>query len=785
MKVHGKSFTYNGKNVYHEGNKPVAADILFTDGKTFQQKLDDGSLKGAKGDTGAQGPQGVKGDTGEKGATGATGASGFTWRPTVDSSGNISWANNGSTTAPTTVNIKGPKGDTGATGPQGATGPKGDTGAQGPQGIQGVKGATGATGAKGVSMRLKGAWSSTTAYVNDSNYIDLVTSGGNTYACKVSNTNQAVTNTTYWELIAQKGNTGATGPQGATGATGAQGPKGDTGATGATGPQGPTGATPTIKAGTVTTGAAGSSAAVTASTSGTTTTFNFTIPRGATGATGPQGATGATGATGPQGPQGVTPTIKAGTVTTGAAGSSATVTASTSGTTTTFNFTIPRGATGATGPQGATGATGATGPKGADGLTTSVTVNGTRYTHSSGNITLPNYPTLSSLGAAAASHTHNYLVTKGTNTVGSTASDTTANWGAQNHSVHWYDTKGLLTNQPSQYGFLVNYGHGQEAHQLWLTQASGDIAHRGGNASGWNGSWRTVLDSSNFNSYALPLSGGTLTGETIFNNYLSLNAWPGYGSGKGQFWYNGNTGEITTAASMKIQGNLTLDGLLDLSTTGGGINFANNDYITFDDSKNEFSFVADDAFDNATLKAGGMWFRPKSTEQTAFKMSYDAERSSGRTDLTITPNKNNYGIFGRSNYYWYVGWASGWKTPSYRKSKYDIRVADDSLLYEHVKNMNIYNYRRVRNTEDGQGPLEEHDYRGDLQMGAMIDELPFEVVDHDTEMGEGKGVDIYGYASLIAGALRHTISKLEALEEQNELLKEKIQVLEDNTNGTI
>lgn len=573
MKVHGKSFTYNGKNVYHEGNKPVAADILFTDGKTFQQKLDDGSLKGP------QGPQGIKGDTGAQGIQG----------------------------------IQGPKGDTGATG---------------------AKGATGATGAKGVSMRLKGAWSSTTAYVNDSNYIDLVTSGGNTYACKVSNTNQAVTNTTYWELIAQKGNTGATGPQGAkgaTGATGATGPQGPTGATGPQGPTGATGATPTIKAGTVTTGAAGSSAAVTASTSGTTTTFNFTIPRGATGATGPQG------------------------------------------------------------PQGAKGATGATGPKGADGLTTSVTVNGNKYTHSSGNITLPNYPTLSSLGAAAASHSHSYL----------------------------------------------------------------------------------------------PLSGGTLTGETIFNNYLSLNAWPGYGSGKGQFWYNGNTGEITTASSMKIQGNLTLDGLLDLSTTGGGINFANNDYITFDDTKNEFSFVADDAFDNATLKAGGMWFRPKSTEQTAFKMSYDAERTSGRTDLTIMPNKNNYGIFGRSNYYWYVGWASGWKTPSYRKSKYDIRIADDSLLYEHVKNMNIYNYRRVRNTEDGQGPLEEHDYRGDLQMGAMIDELPFEVVDHDTEMGEGKGVDIYGYASLIAGALRHTISKVEALEEQNELLKEKITLLEESINGTI
>ena len=82
-----------------------------------------------------------------------------------------------------------------------------------------VRGPAGPTGAKGVSMRLKGAWSSSTAYVNDGNYIDLVTSGGNTYACKTSNTNQAVSNSTYWELIAQKG---ATGPQGQPGLTDAE-----------------------------------------------------------------------------------------------------------------------------------------------------------------------------------------------------------------------------------------------------------------------------------------------------------------------------------------------------------------------------------------------------------------------------------------------------------------------------------------------------------------------------------------------------------------------------------
>lgn len=87
--------------------------------------------KGDKGDTGATGPQGVQGIQGPKGDTGANG---FTWRPSVDSSGNLIWSNNGSTIAPTNVNIKGPKGD------QGIQGIKGDTGATGPQGPAGKDG---------------------------------------------------------------------------------------------------------------------------------------------------------------------------------------------------------------------------------------------------------------------------------------------------------------------------------------------------------------------------------------------------------------------------------------------------------------------------------------------------------------------------------------------------------------------------------------------------------------------------------------------------------------------
>ena len=52
MKIFGKELKFNDQNIYHEGKKPIADDIVFTDGQTFQQKLDNDSLKGPQGDIG-------------------------------------------------------------------------------------------------------------------------------------------------------------------------------------------------------------------------------------------------------------------------------------------------------------------------------------------------------------------------------------------------------------------------------------------------------------------------------------------------------------------------------------------------------------------------------------------------------------------------------------------------------------------------------------------------------------------------------------------------------------
>ena len=198
-----------------------ASQVTFTDGKTFQQKLDDESLRG---------PQGPKGDQG----------------------------------------IQGPQG---ATGPRGATGATGSIGPQGPRGYDGSNGTSAAwftgTAVSGTSSSsVYGAVSGSKAndmYLNSSYY--------NVYRCTSPN---------YWVYVC-----------------------------------------------------------------------NIRGAQGYTGSTGPQGPKGATGATGPQGPQG------------------------------------PRGY------------------NGADGLTTSIRLNGYTYTQSGGQISLPSYPTLSSLGAASSNHTHN------------------------------------------------------------------------------------------------------------------------------------------------------------------------------------------------------------------------------------------------------------------------------------------------------------------------------------------------------------------------------------------
>ena len=140
----------------HPATHP-ASMILFTDGKNFQEKLNDGTLKGDpgeqgpkgdKGDTGEQGPQGIQGEQGPKGDKGDTGEQG----PQGIQGEQGPKGDKGDKGDPfiysdfTSEQLEGLRGPQGIQGEQGIQGPKGDTGEQG---IQGPKGDTGERGPKG------------------------------------------------------------------------------------------------------------------------------------------------------------------------------------------------------------------------------------------------------------------------------------------------------------------------------------------------------------------------------------------------------------------------------------------------------------------------------------------------------------------------------------------------------------------------------------------------------------------------------------------------------------
>ena len=77
-----------------------------------------------------------------------------------------------------------------------------------------------------VRIGWKGTWDNLTAYVAQ----DAVYHQGETYVARIDvPAGTAITNTTFWELVAKKGEDGAPG---------AQGPQGDSGPQGDTGPAG-------------------------------------------------------------------------------------------------------------------------------------------------------------------------------------------------------------------------------------------------------------------------------------------------------------------------------------------------------------------------------------------------------------------------------------------------------------------------------------------------------------------------------------------------------------------
>lgn len=178
----------DGERGYHYTPYFEGDNLMFTN----DGGLENPAPKNVRGPQGIQGLKGDKGDQGEQGIQGVQGErgpQGFTFKPSISSSGYLSYTNDGGLENPQSIYVIGPKGD---------KGDKGDTGPQGPQGIQGPAGndgKDGATGPRGVTFKPSLSSSGILSFTND---------GG-------------LENPTAVSLVGPKGDKGDTGPQGPAG----------------------------------------------------------------------------------------------------------------------------------------------------------------------------------------------------------------------------------------------------------------------------------------------------------------------------------------------------------------------------------------------------------------------------------------------------------------------------------------------------------------------------------------------------------------------------------------
>jgi len=99
----------------------------------------------------------------------------------------------------------------GCAGARGEQGLKGDTGAQGPQGTPGI------------GVEWVGEWDNSVGYAK----YDAVECQGSSYVSRQeNNTNHLPTDTNWWDLMVEKGDTGSTGAPGTAGADGQHGAPG-------------------------------------------------------------------------------------------------------------------------------------------------------------------------------------------------------------------------------------------------------------------------------------------------------------------------------------------------------------------------------------------------------------------------------------------------------------------------------------------------------------------------------------------------------------------------------
>ena len=327
-----------------------------------------------------------------------------------------------------------------------------------------------------------------------------------------------------------------------------------------------------------------------------------------------------------------------------------------------------------------------------------------------------------------------------------------------------------------------------------------------GNLKGYkqsSGSFHPIISQTTYNNHKIALGGlGDDFGFYLYDKNRTENGIDGY------FKFMLSNKEMETNCVINMGNNLKFwnNNALLFATYGGGIYMSDSTWVRIYADKNFYTggevkcnrvtTRSMDALDGQNIdintkgRALGLNCSSASGVWVEFKAQWSG--SKGTEPSLFNTSGNGWGYIGGSGYSWYRVYGTGGSV-SDRNKKYDITKADCEEQYENVKNLNIYNYRTISDkVNEETGDVEEKIYRQDLMLGCMVDELPTETVFYDNESGDGKAVDMYSYTSMILGATKHLINKVETLEKENEIkdnkiseLEQRLEKMEELLNGII
>lgn len=302
----------------------------------------------------------------------------------------------------------------------------------------------------------------------------------------------------------------------------------------------------------------------------------------------------------------------------------------------------------------------------------------------------------------------------------------------------------------------------------WGTARTITIGNTGKSVNGsanisWSLSEIGAAATSHTHSY-LPLSGGTLTGETIFNNYLSINAWSGYGTGKAQLWYNGNTKSLLLqppVEDIQINGKYVYhqgripspDDIGALPITGGtvlGTLLVDKDlYVGENAVFRTFQAQVGQTIEircHLTPNTNEWWNLGQS--HSMFGDIYSRRGALNGSDISFKENikdiaeNNKLRTFSNEN-------------------EYDSSVTL-SDLYEYVKNINIKSFN-YKNTDEN-------------ILGIIANDIPDNIFNKIGIINDNNERIIFATAqiAMLQGALKEAINKIEGLQNEIELIKDGV-----------